>query len=1306
MFSFQEKCSTEESERKSWREEKIIEQVNNQEIDLEKLSNKELKEKTIFFRRQLLKAMLDTDLVGSAQTEKERQENYCQLNQVQEKVLENFLPEAFATVREASRRQTNKRHYDEQLAAGYHIHRGRMVKMRTGEGKTLAATTAGYLHALALNPAWVEAMAMKKKQEGTQIKNTNDWQFESVAQISVNRGVHVVTTNDYLARRDARSTALIYRSLGLKVGVLQGETATESRPAYMINETHDLEPVERKKAYQEADLTFGTNSQFGFDFLHDAKALTRKNQVQGDHYFAIFDEGDRTLIDEARTPLVLSLPGKIAERALYKKVDQAVEQLTESDYEVDERYQRVELTEAGEEKLSESLGLLLNNSMIPEYYDPQTVTVWSVIIPVLAAHFLYEKDRDYALLPADEDEQQVVIVDLGGRLLFGQTWSNGIHQAIQVKEGLPPASEQVIQDSIDIQSYANKYDRLAAMTGSPDGLEAELFEVYGMKTARVEAHFSLDDFIKLPEKIFATEEEKLKALFVEAVAASQENRPVLIGVLDDKKSFQLAEKLKDFYPEVQYQVLNSYSLQEEEEIVAKIGQPGMITIATNLAGRGTDPKLGGEGASPKDRQLVIEAGGLLVLGSEHNLLSRLDIQLAGPGRAGRQGEPGSSRIYLALTDRCFEFLAPYSSKLRNFLQELQEEFEKGRSIEDSLRKQALTFVDKAQQKKAVIEARQRKQGFEFNEVVNLQREALWQMRNKILDFSQAGLAEFLATKTQEQLEQLDSQQLLSFLVQLEQIQPTLEVAGQIIPAWSIKILFESVLREIGLSQEANLSQLSASEQTKFLKTCQELRSYLVGFKYKHLISLTRNLIEQLDFKDQLNCESFLETLTTLTAGKVNFSPGWVYLLRHLSKKGIFNLVERLINNHYQQDLATEDLLAESPLLNQVATQDINQQDLVAVATKILLGGESNLQQETRLSWSQLKMVSEYLEANQLPENQLVAQVSAHLSQVSKILQKISEQQVGAGRQDSQTATNSFLEQQRRLLLQIYDQAWSEHMVEIEALQQKIQLEGYAGRDVLTAYQQQADQLFDQFLAKIDARLVKQQFSQQLFSAAENSQNVVESIEQQLTPQGSLKPDVLSELYTQEIASLNLLQLVENYLHVIRAEKIRQARINLTTLFSQLQFARKDREFPKKLFTLLDNYIVVFLGNFIEHDLTQANNFDVAFASDFIWPEEMTGADDGTKRSITTQEKESYQQLMTRIMRFRAQQVRLQTLLNYARITEQSKVVDLFVGGIKLSQAELTDQINNLGTYITSLLDQLYGVAEKATAQSNQSNKVL
>lgn len=968
-------------------------EINTYEPVFEKLSDEALRAKTDEFRRRLAKG----------------------------ETLDDILPEAFAVVREASKRTIGLRHYDIQLIGAMVLHQGRIAEMRTGEGKTLVATLPLYLNALELNPDWIE------RAEERWGKNPDKWTFAPFDNLPVGRGAHLVTVNDYLARRDARWKAPIYQMLGLSVGVLQMAARTDhGKLAFLVNlekestfeDQHQLETVPRKLAYN-ADITYGTTNEYGFDYLRDNMKQTLEERVQRGHYYAIVDEVDNVLIDEARTPLIISGPSH-DDADNYYKMAQVVRQLRPEDYEVDERSRSIALTEIGEIHVEQILGEPIRDPDRPEDISPEQARLLGYLEQALRAQFIFKRNKDYLVQGG-----KVVIVDENtGRLMPGRRWSDGLHQAVEAKEGVKVESENVTYATITIQNYYRMYDKLGGMTGTAATEAEEFDEIYKLdvtemptnldyqalrphwdlttQTAKDEEGYkytyyahkdtpTVPFFFKrkdYPDVIYRTEEAKFRAIVGEIVEYNAMGRPILVGTTSVELSERLSSRLKadpiqklaqvlilrDAWitannreldgrqiPELEFlnrplgllpskqisqmsrdlnvplsilasdsvqrllkilnlseeykdrlttilkngvnhQVLNARKHTEESQIIAGAGAYGAVTIATNMAGRGVDIKLGGE--LPEDvlsevnrvlkragnenaydltykekeialRKLTAEdfgiyeeqinaflqymheseqvkkLGGLHVIGSERHESRRIDNQLR--GRAARQGDPGSSRFYLSLQDNLMRIFG--GQQVEGMMERLKvdEDFPLEMGLVSRMVEQSQTRVEGAN-------FDTRKHLLEYDDVLNKQRGLIYAQRDRILtkDDLSDDVNEMLTTEVERRVPEAfkDEEGPWKLLSWLEQTQPPLVFGNAMYPSYTLALLHKEVKKRVGTTPDSVLAVLLDVTE-KALKAEEE---HLLG-SIEHLLETSFEALEkQLDERND-TLDVFMEGLS-------------------------------------------------------------------------------------------------------------------------------------------------------------------------------------------------------------------------------------------------------------------------------------------------------------------------------------------------------------------------------------------------------------------------------------------------------------
>lgn len=620
MLGLVKKIFGDTNERDVKRLMKTVDYINSLEPQFEALSDEQLKAKTVEFRERVEKG----------------------------ETLEELLPEAFATVREASKRTLSMRHFDVQLVGGMALHEGRIAEMKTGEGKTLVGTLPVYLNAL------------------------------------LGKGVHVVTVNDYLAQRDSEQMGQIYNFLGMTVGV----------------NLNGMEHEDKQEAYA-CDITYGTNNEFGFDYLRDNMVLYKEQMVQRPLYFCIIDEVDSILIDEARTPLIISGQAQKSTQ-LYYAADRFVKQLTaEEDFTVDIKVKAVSLTEKGVAKAERAFG-------IDNLYDHKHVTLNHHVVQALKANVIMRRDVDYVVT----DEEVMIVDEFTGRLMAGRRYSDGLHQAIEAKEGIEVQNESMTLATITFQNYFRMYRKLAGMTGTAKTEEEEFKKIYGLEVLQVPTNRP-NQRADMADVVYKSVEGKFRAVVEEIVKRHKNNQPVLVGTISIENSELVAEMLKR--KGVPHKVLNAKYHAEEAEIISRAGEPGAVTIATNMAGRGTDILLG-DGVSA--------LGGLHIIGTERHESRRIDNQLR--GRAGRQGDPGSTQFYLSLGDELMKRFG--ADNVMGMMERLG--FDEDQPIESKMITRA---IESAQKRVEGNNFDLRKVVLQYDDVMNQQREIIYKQRRELLE---------------------------------------------------------------------------------------------------------------------------------------------------------------------------------------------------------------------------------------------------------------------------------------------------------------------------------------------------------------------------------------------------------------------------------------------------------------------------------------------------------------------------------------------------------------------------------------------
>ena len=677
------------------RKKNILEKINQREKDWETLSKEEIQKKIQFFRKQISNNL----------------------------TLGDILPEMFVLVRIAAQRTLGQRHFDVQLAAGIALHENKVIEMKTGEGKTLVATLAASLNAL----------------EG--------------------KGVHIITVNDYLAQRDTVWMGQIYDYLGLSIGCITQEGAYLYDPEKeTLDKQRDefggfkvfkefLMPVPRGEAYL-ADITYGTNTEFGFDYLRDNLVYDLKDKIQRPHHYAIVDEVDSVLIDEARTPLIISVPDEEAPKLYQQFAALAPQFKKDVDFIIDEKQKAISLTETGLDKAEKIFGFNI--------FDQKGIVFTHYLETALQAHHLYLKDKDYIV----KDGKVIIVDEFTGRLLFQRRYSGGLHQAIEAKERVPVQQESRTVATITLQNYFRMYQKLAGMTGTASTSAEEFKKVYNLDVVVIPTNKPMVRK-NLPDRIYKNQEVKLKAVVKAVKEKYDQGQPILIGTPSVEKNELLSLYLKK--ANIPHNVLNAKKHEKEGEIIAQAGKLHKVTVATNMAGRGVDIILGGNPLNREEREKILALGGLHIIGTERHEARRIDNQLR--GRSGRQGDPGSSQFFLSLGDDLIRIFAPKS--LSNLMEKLG--WPEDQPIEHSMVSKA---IEMAQSKIEGYYFDMRKHILEYDDIINKQRTAFYKMRDDILMkekgkqlidyvksiFNEKGIA-FPEEKLQQKIQTFDEEKL-------------------------------------------------------------------------------------------------------------------------------------------------------------------------------------------------------------------------------------------------------------------------------------------------------------------------------------------------------------------------------------------------------------------------------------------------------------------------------------------------------------------------------------------------------------------
>jgi len=643
------------SERFVKKVQPLVEQINKFEPEIEKLKDGQLKEKMDEFRKFI---------------NKEREKG-----RVESEILDEILPEVFALVREAGKRTLKQRHFDVQLIGGIVLHQGKIAEMKTGEGKTLVATLPACLNAL------------------------------------TGKGVHIVTVNDYLSKRDPQWMGHIYNLLGFSVGSIQHEKAyrfIKETDEVVLGEEHNLEEIKRKEAY-DCDILYGTNNEFGFDYLRDNMVSDLSEMAQRDLHYAIVDEVDSILIDEARTPLIISAPAEEATEKYYQFARQVAPLKENEDYVLDEKMKAATFTEKGQNKVVSHLG-----------FDPwaeNDVVTAHQLESALKAKTFFIKDKDYVI----KDGEIIIVDEFTGRLMFGRRYSEGLHQAIEAKESVEIKKESITLATITFQNYFRMYQKLAGMTGTAETESEEFYKIYKLDVIVIPTNKPLKRE-EHPDLIYKTEKAKFNALVLEIKERYKAGQPILVGTTSIEKNELLDDLLKR--NGVPHEILNAKNHEREAQIIAQAGKKGAVTVATNMAGRGVDIVLGGDSSDKKESEEVIKLGGLHIIGTERHEARRIDNQLR--GRAGRQGDPGSSQFFVSTEDDLMRVFA--ADRIAGVMESLN--LPEDQPIGHSMISRAL---ESAQKKVEGQNFDVRKHLLEYDDVINKHRETIYRRRRKILE---------------------------------------------------------------------------------------------------------------------------------------------------------------------------------------------------------------------------------------------------------------------------------------------------------------------------------------------------------------------------------------------------------------------------------------------------------------------------------------------------------------------------------------------------------------------------------------------
>ncbi|MGC8874955.1 MAG: preprotein translocase subunit SecA [Chloroflexia bacterium] len=1041
----------------------LVAQINVLEPQVQKLSQEEMRERTQAFRRLIASRTAATrEAVAAKQAELDAETDperrivlrdewkrmRARLFQEEQAILDEILPEAFALVREAAVRTIGQRHFDEQLMGGIVLHQGKIAEMKTGEGKTLTATLPLYLNAL------------------------------------VGRGVHLVTVNDYLARRDCGWMGQIFHYLGLSTGVIIPDFSGLYDPSYTDENVlgHDerlmhLRPVPRRKAYQ-ADITYGTNNEFGFDYLRDNMAYSLDEIVQRELYFAIVDEVDNILIDEARTPLIISAPD-VESYQQYLRFARIAHSLGPGDYEVDEKEQVVTLTEQGVDRVERALGI--RRDLGESLYDENHAELTFFLDAALKARLLYEKDKDYVI----KDKEVVIVDEFTGRLMPGRRWSDGIHESIEAKERVIYGEPVEVQResktfaTITFQNYFRLYQKLAGMTGTAATEREEFFKIYGLDVVVIPTHRPMIR-VDYPDRIYAREEGKFRAVVQEIVEKHKRGQPVLVGTTSVERSEYLSRLLQR--EGIPHEVLNAKHHEREALIVARAGQKGAVTIATNMAGRGTDIVLGPgvvreECIDPETRLSRCCIGcsddcsrcfkprkfascvddvpcGLHIIGTERHEARRIDNQLR--GRSGRQGDPGSSRFYLSTEDELMRRFGPGADRVRAVL----ERFNPG----DDAPLEARVISRMIEQAQVRVEGYHfdiRKHLVEFDDVLNRQREVIYAERRRVLSARDvhgvvlARLREEITARVEEAFAGLSSRK--EYERDPEAVREALEGLlegiqnGRVGREELTMPLFPVISQSLAEEMQKAISELPEDQQEEALGTrLSELHEAALAHFRERSVERVARIVARALYEEEHDAEGFYLThlYRTLTRDlriplpATTTAARWARMEPEAIEEEVLTVVEREADDEVRR--------LRPKLQGQVSS--------VVQAWK----------SRQRAWWTVVDYLTELDRSLRLPPRSAAEQlVGLRKEAVIEELYRLGVAYL-QGR-EQRLGPELMREIERGYLLRAIDREWVDYLTAMEDLRQGIGLRAYGQQDPLVEYRRESYHLFQRLLARVRAQ---------------------------------------------------------------------------------------------------------------------------------------------------------------------------------------------------------------------------------------------
>ena len=1255
----------------------------------EQPAGQELEKQTLLFRRQLAQKVL------SAEEGKEVE--------VQQQALKELLPTAFAVVVEAAARQVEMEHFPLQLLGGKFLYEGKVVEMLTGEGKTLMTSTAIYLDALTLNPAWI------KKAQEKYGDNVENWVFEPLANDgdeeddlgeAVNMGVHLVTANDYLAARDGLFIGKILNSLGMKIGILQkgidadAEKGPHQAPAFVVENSHLGEEAKKttRKHANFVDVTYGTHNEFGFDHLNDNQAVDKRKRVQRGHYSAILDELDQILADEALTPLILSGKSeKIADPEKYRQVSAAVKQLATLQegyngqyFAVKEAEGQVELTSQGEDFLEEQLGETLLMHEHPELVIPSNIDLQGLVEQALRAEFLFIRNRDYSVVenPLTKQKQVLITNQNTGRFMIGQSWSDGLQQAVEAKEEVAISSFNQTFDSITIQSYFRLYDKLAGTTGTTAGLEEELKKIFNLPIEKLPSNYEKQRQ-DLEDVLFWWPDEKETAFIKQLSEITQLGRPILLSTFSVAESHYLAELLGEAKFE-NIQVLNAHYHEHEAEIIAQAGKKGAITIITNMGGRGVDPTLGGEpdreaeGWDEKNYQKLVaeikKIGGMALLGFTRNRLKRVDDQLI--GRVGRRDDPGSTQFFVSMKDRFLKEYAdsPAGREFREFLRDAEKKGKTGPLTGDDYKK-AKAFIKAAQEKFARDESAAREDMADIDEIVERQRADFLIEREKIFEYSPEEIDQLwrksVLTEIDQQFGRIigssPSQNYAAVFSWLEKVLPTfsVELSPQTeyatIPSSGLLALVMTALEETLEGDAVGIDELNSEQTVELIERLFDLKeNYIIDYASAPMSEIKQQAMKiwrqlefgnKIDVQDSLKVDTLIQIINDLLPRKLEIATAELVVAKR-PKVLLFQRIVESVQEYLAQEFGSVDVRGEKTkgVCNLLGVDDLSElkgrepltpETIFAVA-QLIFSEKENLPYKLSLPQFYLAEVRKQFIFNQKTaappaEIEVTDPEENLLTRLEDIIHKQLEQTVQFFEKhwpedlydETGAPIDSLSDFQRRQLIRMNDSVWSRQLVAIQGLKMQANLMAMSGKDPKIFFTNAVAGSLKEL--KVDAR------TRFLLKNLDPWNEDDEQLEDDIS--GGLDIESLIETLEELLKITADDEMVEKMKQARMAQAINNKKLDLESFFADLSSIEQEDDFYyEELLKKIDQQIVVYTNMFVDQTShADRLGFGVAYVKSAV--------DISKSEKLSAEELTVFKKKIFAIIKLRAHQLRLKSVLN-------------------------------------------------------------